>query len=192
MRTWNWILPSVLSVVSVLALSISDVSAQLRPSTPPSPAPPPQAAPAQRTEILSFDNWQVTCQDATATTRKTCSAALQLAQQQSGGTRNVVFSLVLALDGQQRLMALIQTPTGINLTSGIELTLGQRPVRRIAYTSCEPQRCDALVQMDDAFQRELASAEQGGVVVTGTNGQQVRFELQLRGAARALALVRQP
>src|SRR3569833_152648 len=80
------------------------------PATPPAPQPAPAhqgaAAPAPqqpqpiRTEIVSHDNWTVTCREF-ADKRKTCSGMLQVVQSQNN---QIVFVWIVGKDPEGKMM----------------------------------------------------------------------------------------
>ncbi|MEJ1938947.1 invasion associated locus B family protein, partial [Nostoc sp. NIES-2111] len=120
------------------------------------PTPPPQPI---RTETLVFDNWTVTCREfAPGGPAKSCQAVLQVVQQQEGGPSQVLLAFILGREGQGPVSATLQTPTGVVIAPGVELTLGKAAVRKLAYTACDA-RCAAVFAFDEAMAKEAAAAE---------------------------------
>lgn len=173
--------------------------AQARPPTPPAaPAPaasaaPPAAAPAVppppqpiRTEIIAQDNWTITCRDF-ADKRHTCSGTLQVVQQPSN---QVLFVWVVGKNVEGKLMSVLQTPTGVMLAPGIELKFVRGAVRRATFVRCDPNQCEATLDMDDALVRDASASETVDATVIGTNTQTAKFSLPFKGFDKAVAAVR--
>ena len=132
------------------------------------------------------DNWTVTCRDF-ADKRHTCSATLQVVQQQSN---QVLFVWILGKNVENKLMSVLQTPTGIVIAPGVDVKFARGPARRAIFVNCDPNRCEATLDMDDALVRDAAAGETAEATVTGTNGQNVKFNLPIKGFDKALAAVR--
>ena len=167
-------------------------------TTPAAPATP--SAP-QRTETITYDAWTVNCHEIIGSSaKKTCSAITQLIEQ---SRRQVVLSWLIGTDKDGRLTSVFKAPTGIVrkhdsgtttgllLKNGLELKLGNGAVRHLAYLSCDPQWCDAVTPMDEAFIREATAAPAATVTVYTPDGQAFSFpELTLKGIDKAVSSVR--
>jgi len=150
--------------------------------TPPPPPPPPQPT---RTEILNFDNWRVTCQDfAEGKRRHICIAALQLIQSNNNQT---ILTWTLAAEDDGHWMMVLQVPTGVQLSPGVEVKLAKAATRTIPYASCETNHCTASAALDAGFSRELASSTDAVVTVRALNGNNVQFTIPLKGYDKAYA-----
>ena len=151
--------------------------------TPPAP-PPPQP---QRTEILNFDNWTVTCREfAEGKRKRICFALLQIVQ---ANTNQAVFSWTIAYDEDNRLLGAFQTPTGISLTPGIELKLA-KGTRTIAFSACETGHCVASFPIDAAFVKEIAATGSAEAVIRGSNGTSFQFNIPVKGFDKAFAALK--
>jgi invasion protein IalB len=158
-------------------------TAQNQPAAPaPAEARPPQLA---RQEVSYFDNWQVTCQEFVSPARKSCSALLQLLQtNQQSNTATVVISWLLQQsDGQ--LTAVIQTPTGVLIAPGVELKAG-RSSRKLAFTRCDQQRCEANFQIDEPLSKELSAAENAELTLRSGQNAPAAFTIPMKGFDRAV------
>ena len=181
--------------------------AQQRPATPPAgQRTPPAAAATQqaqqqqqqpnggavaqaqpvRTEIVPYENWTVTCRDF-ADKRRSCSAALQVVQQNNN---QVLFVWVLGKNSDNKLMSVLQTPTGVTLAPGVEVKLSRGGTRKAAFVNCDSARCEAYLDTDDAFLREASSSETVEATLYSNTGQGVKFTLPFKGFDKALAAVR--
>lgn len=149
------------------------------------------SSPAQRiptrTEILHFENWTVTCNEFTDGPRpRQCSALLQIVQQ---GTNQPVFSWMIAVDDHKQLVSVMQTPTGVVISPGVELKIGKLPPQKIPYTSCDTGRCVATMNIDANLAREMTTAPTAEAVIQGTQGNVVQFNIQSKGFDRAYAVL---
>jgi invasion protein IalB len=164
--------------------------AQAAPAQPAAPQQAAPTAPAQpqpvRTEITPHDNWTVTCRDF-ADKRRACSAVLQVVQQQNN---QVLFVWVLGKNNEGKLVSVLQTPTGVTLAPGVEVKLARGATRRATYVNCETNRCEATLDMDDAFIRDASGSESVEATLYSNAGQGVKFTLPFKGFDKALAAVR--
>jgi invasion protein IalB len=158
-----------------------------QPSKATSAAPEPQAVPPprvpQRTEILNFDNWVVTCQEfADAPRKRACNA--QLRAEQSGSTQIILVWTMYVNDSKQ-LVGVLQMPTGVMIGPGVEVTLGETPARRFVYESCDSSRCAATLVLDSTFIRDAAVASTAAANIHAINGSAVRMSFPIKGFDRA-------
>lgn len=162
-------------------------------SPPAAQAPAPsreQAAPAQpqRTEIVTQDNWTVTCREfAGSPPRRVCSATLQVVQT---GSNQVLFAWTIGSNEDNKLVSVLEMPPGVLIAPGVELKLARGNVRKAPFLSCEATQCDASIVMDDAFIRDAAATETAEATVYGTDGQGLQFNIPLKGFDKALAGLR--
>ncbi|HET9902542.1 MAG TPA: invasion associated locus B family protein [Xanthobacteraceae bacterium] len=154
---------------------------------PPKSAEPQQPKPPQvpfRTEILRFDNWTLTCNEFSEGPKKRiCSAQLNVTQEKSN---NVLLSWTFALDGENRPVSVIQTPTGVSIGPGVQLRLG-KAVRKMPFVSCEPQRCTASIPVDNSLIRDIGGTADADVIIYAPNGSGVKFNFPLKGFDKAYA-----
>jgi invasion protein IalB len=167
-------------------------SAPAAPPAGPEPSPQAQAAPAQavapipsRTEILNFDNWVVTCNEfAEKPKTRACSALLRIVQQ---NTNQTIFAWSLTMDNNKQMVSTLQTPTGVNIAPGVELRVGKVPPHKIAFASCDTGGCVATLLMDTNTLREMATAPAAEAVIQGSRGNNVQFNVPLKGFDKAYA-----
>lgn len=188
----------------------TDVAAQApaRGPTPPpaaqAPAPAPAPAPAQpapaqaqapaqpqppvRTEIVRFDGWTATCHEfAEATRKRTCTVQMQV---QQSGSSQVVFSWIIAINDNKQFVTLLQTPTGVNIAPGVEVTLEKAAKRTVPYETCDTGNCAASIVMDNNMMRDVSAATTVQVTVQAINGRNLNFNLPMKGIDKALAHLR--
>ena len=160
-----------------------------QPVQPPQPqAAAPAARSPQRTEIVKFDNWTVTCLEyPEGTPKKTCAAQLQV---QQSGSNQVLLAWTVSLNDSKQFVTLLQTPTGVSIPSGVELQPEKAGKRKLSYESCEPARCTSTLPIDAALLREFSTAPTAQVVIFAVNGQSVQFNIPIKGFDKASAHLR--
>jgi invasion protein IalB len=148
-----------------------------------------QQAPAapQRTEILSFDNWSVTCAEFEGAKRPSCNATLRVTQ---GKSRQVVFAWTIATAGNAKLSSALVTPTGVRVDQGIEIRFGKGKPRKVGYTTCDAQRCTGALTMDEAIVKEAAASGQAEATIQAVDGRSIKFTFPVKGVDRAVAHLR--
>ena len=162
--------------------------AQAQQSAPQPQAAAPAARSPQRTEIVKFDNWTVTCLEyPEGTPKKTCAAQLQV---QQSGSNQVLLAWTVSLNDSKQFVTLLQTPTGVSIPSGVELQPEKAGKRKLSYESCEPARCTSTFTIDAALLRELSTAPTAQVVIFAANGQSVQFNIPIKGFDKASAHLR--
>ena len=181
----------LITAVSAGSLVGLDARAQQRPARPrPRQHPPPAASPSARTEILTFDNWVVTCRDGKDDAEKrVCSAELQIVQTANNAS-SVVFSWLIGLNAAGAPVSVLRFPSGVLIGPGVELKLLPKDARKIPFTSCEPARCDAAVVMDDGFMRDAAAAQTAEATIYASDGRGVKFTINMKGYQQGLAAIR--
>jgi invasion protein IalB len=143
-----------------------------------------------RTEILTYDNWTVTCRDGREPKEKrVCSAELQIFQE-AGGQRRAVFAWLLGLNKDGVPALALRFLPGVQIGPGVELKFADKAPRKVPITSCEPAVCEASTTMDDAFVREAASVVQGEAIIQASDGRLVTFTINMKGFTQAVAAVR--
>jgi invasion protein IalB len=163
-------------------------------SPPQNPAPqqPAPAAPVpQRTEILRFDNWIVTCNEFTEPApHRECAANMQVVAQ---GSNQVVLQWTLGFDNNHQPAVILQTPTGVAIAPGVELRFGtesdikagKAAVRHATYTVCEANRCLATLPVDATLLKDMAAAQAAEVGVHSSQGTMVQFNIPMKGFDKA-------
>lgn len=147
-------------------------------------------APSGRTEILTYDNWTVTCRDSSdAKEKRICSAELNVVQE-ANGQRRVMLAWIIGLNKEGALTTVIRFPPGVTVAPGVELKFGDKPPRKIPIATCEPAYCEAIAPMDDAIIKDASAIVQAEATVQASDGRQVNFTINMKGFTQALALVR--
>jgi invasion protein IalB len=149
--------------------------------TPPQQGTAPAAVPSvpRHTETINYDSWIVSCSEPLdKSSKKICSGVLEAVDQKE---KRVVFAWAIGRDGQGALRTIMQTPTGVLITKGVELKLGKAPVRTIPYTACEPQRCQASIAMDDALVKDTIASPEATVTIYLVDGRGINVNMPIKG-----------
>ncbi|MFD2248755.1 invasion protein IalB [Pseudochelatococcus lubricantis] len=139
----------------------------------------------QRIETTVYDSWTVTCQDV-ADKKNACTAVLRVADNQSG---NIVLVWAIGKDTSDKLTAVIQTPTGVQIGAGVALKVGKAAERKLAYAACSPRQCDATTSADAGFLKDVTASDEATATITLIDGRTAEFKFSLKGAAAALKQV---
>ena len=200
--TTGFIAASALACAAALFMypdMIATVMAQApaRSASPPVPSPKPQlqksaaaipetTAP-QRTETIVYDSWTVSCRDTVSTgAKKICSATLQIIEQKQ---RQVLMAWVIGRNNDGALVSVMQTPTGVQITKGVELKFGQGAPRAMPFETCESQRCQASISMDDSMVKEALASVQATATIVAVDGRSVNFNIPTKGIDKAIQAV---
>src|SRR5271155_4246847 len=147
------------------------------PEGSPQEAPPAPRIPT-RTEILNFGSWVVTCSEFAEAPKRICSALLQITEKKSNQT---VFSWTVGFDNNNKVTNVIQTPTGVAISPGVELRIGKTSPRKIPFASCESGRCVAVVAMDADLLHDMSASVTAEAAIQGSQGNRVDFNIDMKG-----------
>lgn len=147
---------------------------------------------SQRTEILTFDNWRVTCQEnAQSGGKRTCTGQLNIAvkAQNQGAQPQVVFTWLLGLN-EGKAISVFQVPTGVLIAPGMEMKIGSKFDHKEGYRACAPQLCEVTLPMTDAFVKSAIAAATSEFTISALDGRKLKFTVNMKGFDKALAEVR--
>lgn len=191
---------ALLTLVAVIPPTAAVAQAQKpTPSkAPASPSAPPAsasaAAPAQppvkirRTEIDVVDNWTVTCTETDQPNAvRHCSADLKIMETENNVQR-IVFTWVIGSQNG-KLLSVLSMPSGVLIEPGVQISFGGKEVKKVGYSLCQPDHCEAVIPMDESIVKVLSAAETTDVQVSAINGNDVKFSVNMKGFAQALAAV---
>ena len=163
---------------SQVAAVNAPVAAQAGKAAGAQPAPPPITWKTTGT----FGSWQVQCQESNA---KFCRAVLQVIRD-----KQVIMTWLVGPDGKGVLQNVLQTPTGVMVSAGIDIKVGSAAARHANFMTCGPQGCAAAAPMDEAFIKDASAAAKTDVVLYAPNGQSVDFGIPTGGLDKAVAALR--
>lgn len=170
-----------MAACTVLAASGDAVQAQKPPASPP--------AAQARTEILTYDNWTVTCRDgADPKDKRVCSAELVISQE-ANNQRRPVFVWILGLNKDGAPTNLWRFITGLSIPPGLDLKFADR-LRKVPIATCDSSFCSATLPIDDAFAKEASALVQSEAVIHSADGRVITFTINMKGFAQALTAIR--
>lgn len=150
------------------------------------PAAPGSAAEPKARVAGSYGNWTLLCgkegDDKTAPER--CSLVMPLIEKQS---QKLVFRVIVTYGPKDNLILRVDSPTGIALQRGLEFSPDTQKIYRMAFQTCLPMGCKALLLMPDDLKKELSASKEGAITVYALNGKAVRTVTALTGFAEGLA-----
>ena len=134
----------------------------------------------------SYGNWTLLCgkegDDKTAPER--CSLVMPLIEKDS---QKLVFRVIVTYGPNDNLILRVDSPTGIALQRGLEFSPDTQKIYRMAFQTCLPMGCKALLLMPDDLKKELSASKQGAITVYALNGKAVRTVTALTGFAEGMA-----
>lgn len=148
-------------------------------------APPAEAASAN--ETTNFQGWTVICTpQGQAGQPRTCMAKMGVLKSKED-PRPILMMNIVKTGGTATLV--VQTPTTVDLTPGVNLQIGNGAPRHLNYVSCEPALCTAAIPMDDALAQEVAAAPKAVATWVGLGVGEVRVEYALQEARNTIAFL---
>ncbi len=180
-------LPSALAV-AWLAVAAPAFAQTAKPAdkTPAAGPEPAEAAKIRRAETIVDDNWTVTCaQTDQADSKRVCSAALKIAQTDKAGAQRVIFTWVIGHQND-KLASAISVPSGVQIPPGMEIKIGDKEARKVGYSICVPDHCEALLPLEEAIVKSLSAAPTTEVTIRAVNGAEATFTVNMKGFAQAL------
>jgi invasion protein IalB len=150
----------------------------------PAPAEP---AKIRRAETIVDDNWTVTCaQTDQGDAKRLCSAALRIAQADKTGAQRVVFAWVIGRQ-EGKLISAISVPTGVQIPPGMEVKIGDKETRKLGFSICQPDHCEALLPLEQTVVKSLGAAATTEISVYAVSGAVAKFTINMKGFGQALA-----
>lgn len=148
---------------------------------------PAEAPKIRRSETIVDDNWTVTCALTDQSgAKKQCSAILRIAQADKNGAQRIVFFWVLGRH-EGKLESIISVPTGVQIQPGIEVKIGDKETRKLGYSVCQPDHCEAVLPLDDVMVKSLGAAQTTEITIAAVNGATAKFTVNMKGFSQALA-----
>jgi invasion protein IalB len=139
-----------------------------------------------RTESVQYGAWLVNCQQAVSGAgRKNCAATLRTTDKD----KKLAFAWVLTKTADGKPIMVIQTPTGVAIPAGVELGVGKGAARKIAFSSCEPQFCEAIMVVDPALATEIKTSPKPSLAIQGKDGRKFKFDIDTKGVEQAFSAI---
>jgi invasion protein IalB len=166
--------------------SAAALAQNAQPAPKPAAATPSEPAKIRRTETIVDDNWTVTCaRTDQGGAKPQCSAILRIAQTDNNGAQRVVFTWVMGhQDG--KVASVFSVPSGVLITPGVEVKIGDKETRKLGYSLCQPDHCEAILPLEDPMVKSLSAAPTVEVTVYAVNGSEAKFTVNMKGFTQAL------
>lgn len=193
----------ILIVFVLLALTVLGIFVAHRLSSGPAPVagmsgaassqtPVPAAATAQGNEprwekTASFGVWEVRCRKDAQGPAKGCFGILEI---KDAKRNQILLTWVIGRNGKGELGTTIQTPGGVLLPRGVDVTLGEGKPQNFVFESCSQRGCFASAPLTDAFVEQSKTAEKAKLTIVGLNGKATTFAIPLAGFDKAVAAVK--
>lgn len=193
----------VLIVFVLLALTVLGIFVAHRLSSGPAPvagasgdAAPQVSAPAAATaqgnasrweKAATFGVWEVRCRKDAQGQAKGCYGILEV---KDAKRNQILLAWVIGRNGKGELGTTIQTPGGVLLPRGVDVTLGEGKPQNFVYESCSPRGCLASAPLTDAFVEQAKTAKNAKLTIVGINGKATTFTIPLDGFDKAVAAVK--
>lgn len=150
---------------------------------------PLRSAEAQPTDGQKFQDWQVRCQGGAADAAPPCFIFQNVVE--TAKDRQVMMFVVAYPEGQTRPRAVIILPLGIDLRSGIEVSIDDGAPQRYPFLSCFQDGCQAHIELDDTALVNFKRGLKGVVSFRALpDGQGVRLPVSFKGFTAALKSLR--
>lgn len=147
-----------------------------------------QPVDVRRSETMDIGNWTVNCASGAERDAKWhCSALLRITQK-ANNTRRVVFTWVIGRR-KGKVLSIFSMPSGILIEPGVRVVVHGKQFKKIGFSLCVPNHCEAILSMDKTATEILSKAPRADVLVTAVNGKIVKFTVNMRGFDEALARV---
>ena len=183
-----------IAVVAVSILGLGPVEAAR-----PKAAATPAAAPAQASQATpvpapvqwelksTFGKWELPCNKASASDCR----AVQTQNYSDDTTKGRLVQALLASD-QGRTFAVLTLPFGVDLRAGTVIKVDEAEEVKANYTTCLPDGCQAVVELDANLQGQLTAGKmmKVGFRPWGGDEKTLVVEVSLEGAKDALAAVK--
>jgi invasion protein IalB len=159
------------------------VTAPASPATPATPA----AAPVEWELKNMFGKWELLCNKGNASDCR----AVQTQNYSDDTTKGRLLQALLAAD-QGRTFAVLTLPFGVDLRAGTVIKIDEGVEVKAAYTTCLPDGCQSVVELDEGLQGQLIAGKimKVGFRPWGGDEKTLVVEVPLEGIKEALVAIK--
>lgn len=158
-------------------------------AAPASPATPatPAAAPVEWELKNTFGKWELLCNKGNASDCR----AVQTQNYSDDTTKGRLLQALLATD-QGRTFTVLTLPFGVDLRAGTVIKIDEGVEVKAAYTTCLPDGCQSVVELDESLQGQLIAGKvmKVGFRPWGGDDKTLVVEVPLDGAKDVLAAIK--
>jgi invasion protein IalB len=131
----------------------------------------------------SFGPWALTCADEDQGAKR-CTLIVRVIDQQ---TKHMVLSITVTRGPRGNPILIVLTPPSVTTAQGLTVTPATGNEVKAPVQSCTPQRCMAIVLIDDNLRQALSTAPTTTFTYVAGNGRIVSYPLPTRGFAEGFA-----
>jgi invasion protein IalB len=158
-------------------------------AAPASPATPatPAAAPVEWELKNTFGKWELLCNKGNASDCR----AVQTQNYSDDTTKGRLLQALLATD-QGRTFTVLTLPFGVDLRAGTVIKIDEGVEVKAAYTTCLPDGCQSVVELDESLQGQLIAGKvmKVGFRPWGGDDKTLVVEVPLDGAKDVVAAIK--
>ena len=111
-----------------------------------------RAAKIRRAETIVDDNWTVTCAQTDQADQARVLGGAEDRPDRQVRRQRVMFTWVIGhQDG--KLASAISVPSGVQIPPGMEIKIGDKESRKVGYSICVPDHCEALLPLEETWSR---------------------------------------
>jgi invasion protein IalB len=158
-------------------------------AAPASPATPATtaAAPVEWELKNTFGKWELLCNKGNASDCR----AVQTQNYSDDTTKGRLLQALLATD-QGRTFTVLTLPFGVDLRAGAVIKIDEGAEVKTAYTTCLPDGCQSVVELDESLQGQLTAGKvmKVGFRPWGGDEKTLVVEVPLDGAKDVLAAIK--
>lgn len=158
-------------------------AAQASPATPATPA----ATPVEWELKNTFGKWELLCNKGNALDCR----AVQTQNYSDDTTKGRLLQALLAAD-QGRTFAVLTLPFGVDLRAGTVIKIDEGVEVKAAFTTCLPDGCQSIVELDDSLQAQITAGKimKVGFRPWGGDEKTLVVEVPLDGTKDVLAAIK--
>lgn len=157
------------------------------PASPAATPATPAAAPVEWELKNTFGKWELLCNKGNATDCR----AVQTQNYSDDTTKGRLLQALLAAD-QGRTFAVLTLPFGVDLRAGTVMKIDEGVEVKAAFTTCLPDGCQSIVELDDSLQAQITAGKimKVGFRPWGGDEKTLVVEVPLDGAKDVLAAIK--
>lgn len=131
-------------------------------------------------------DWRIVCD--TAESARRCSMVQHLTLKESGDT---VLQMVIGhIANQDRPVALITAPLGVNLPAGLDVVVDKGKAQHYAYEFCDSSGCRVAFPLDKATLRAYRRGRYAHVTIANRQRNKITVPVSLKGFSKGIERLR--
>ncbi|MEN6542639.1 invasion associated locus B family protein [Parvibaculum sp.] len=147
----------------------------------------PQGQAPRWEKTANFGVWELRCRKDAPASAKGCFGILEVKDTKQG---KIVLAWVVGRNGRGEIGMTVQTPGGVLLSRGVEISLDQGKPEKLVYESCSQRGCLASAPLTDDFVARAKAAGKSKLAIVGLNGKTTTFAIPMEGFDKLVAGVK--